>query len=116
MKFTERGLATIRKGLDLMANQPMPIQEQQRLQGLPEYQLATAMAATTYTSLPDMFNHFERGYELYLTLLDEPSSINNRSRQRLGFTFTPLKQRCVQRTWSKRRNGWRKWKVSIALT
>ncbi|KOF27223.1 hypothetical protein ACX09_20850, partial [Vibrio alginolyticus] len=40
---------------------------------LPEYQLATAMAATTYTSLPDMFNHFERGYELYLTLLDDPS-------------------------------------------
>ncbi|ELA8169398.1 hypothetical protein HYO42_04875 [Vibrio parahaemolyticus] len=73
MKFTERGLATIQKGLDLMANQPMPIQEQQRLQGLPEYQLATAIAATTYTSLPDMFNHFERGYELYLTLLDEPS-------------------------------------------
>ncbi|MCV5656233.1 hypothetical protein OFN54_33340, partial [Escherichia coli] len=33
MKFTERGLATIQKGLDLMANQPMPIQEQQRLQG-----------------------------------------------------------------------------------
>ncbi|EGR2720514.1 hypothetical protein DUG83_03345 [Vibrio parahaemolyticus] len=73
MKFTERGLATIQKGLDLMANQPMPIQKQQRLQGLPEYQLATAMAATTYTSLPDMFNHFERGYELYLALLDEPS-------------------------------------------
>lgn len=48
MKFTERGLATIQKGLDLMANQPMPIQEQQRLQGLPEYQLATAMAATTF--------------------------------------------------------------------
>ncbi|MCR9566201.1 hypothetical protein NB482_11520 [Vibrio alginolyticus] len=73
MKFTERGLATIQKGLDLMANQPVPLQEQQRLQGLPEYQLATAMAATTFTSLPDMFNHFDRGYELYLSLLDEPS-------------------------------------------
>jgi hypothetical protein len=73
MKFTERGLATIQKGLDLMANHPVPLQEQQRLQGLPEYQLATAMAATTFTSLPDMFNHFERGYELYLSLLNEPS-------------------------------------------
>ena len=73
MKFTERGLATIQKGLDLMANQPVPLQEQQRLQGLPEYQLATAMAATTFTALPDMFNHFERGYELYLSLLDESS-------------------------------------------
>lgn len=31
------------------------------------------MAATTFTSLPDMFNHFERGYELYLSLFDEPS-------------------------------------------
>ncbi len=73
MKFAERGLATIQKGLDLMASQPIPVQEQQRLQGLPEYQLATAMAATTYTALPDMFNHFERGYELYLALLNDPS-------------------------------------------
>jgi len=73
MKFTESGLATIQKGLDMMADRPIPVQAQQRLQGLPEYQLATAMAATTYTSLPDLFNHFERGYELYLTLLDEPS-------------------------------------------
>ncbi len=56
-----------------MASQPIPAQEQQRLQGLPEYQLATAMAATTYTALPDMFNHFERGYELYLALLNDPS-------------------------------------------
>ena len=73
MKFTERGLATIQKGLDLMAHQPLPIQEQQRLQGLPEYLLATAMAATTYTALPDMFNQFERGYELYLALFNDPS-------------------------------------------
>ncbi|WP_417877865.1 hypothetical protein [Vibrio sp.] len=73
MKFTESGLATIQKGLDLMASQPIPVQEQQRLQGLPEYLLATAMAATTYTALPDMFNHFERGYELYLALINDPS-------------------------------------------
>lgn len=73
MKLTERGLATIQKGLDLIASQPMPLKDQQRLRGLPEYQLATAMAAATFTSLPDMFNHFERGYELYLSLLDEPS-------------------------------------------
>ncbi|MGY0615110.1 hypothetical protein [Vibrio sp. FJH11] len=73
MKFTEHGLTTIQKGLDLMLNQPIPVHEQQRLQGLPEYHLATAMAATTYTALPDMFNHFERGYEMYLVLLDEPS-------------------------------------------
>jgi hypothetical protein len=73
MTFTERGLATIQKGLDLMANQPIPVHEQQRLQGLPEYHLAIAMAAVTFTALPDMFNHFERGYDLYLTLLDDPS-------------------------------------------
>ncbi len=73
MKFTESGLATIQKGLDMMTDRPIPVPAQQRLQGLPEYQLATAMAATTYTSLPDLFNHFERGYELYLSLLDEPS-------------------------------------------
>ena len=31
------------------------------------------MAAVTYTSLPDMFNHFERGYDLYLNLLNDPA-------------------------------------------
>ena len=31
------------------------------------------MAAITYTSLPDMFNHFERGYDLYLNLLNDPT-------------------------------------------
>ncbi|MDF2155232.1 hypothetical protein [Vibrio sp. CAU 1672] len=79
LKITERGLATIQKGIDLMANQPIPLQEQQRLNGLPEYQLATAMAATTFTALPDLFNHFERGYELYLSLLNNP-----------GFTQQPF--------------------------
>ena len=39
--------------------------------GLPEYYLSRAMAATTFTQLPGMFNHFEPGYELYLQLLAE---------------------------------------------
>lgn len=69
MKYTEQGLATIAKGLDLLQNDATPIHEQQIRQGLPESLLAQAIAAATFTSLPDMFNHFERGYDLYLDLL-----------------------------------------------
>lgn len=73
MKHTEQGLATISKGLDLVAANPTPIQEQQIRQGLPESLLAKAIAGATFTALPDMFNHFERGYDLYIELLDEPA-------------------------------------------
>lgn len=69
MKYTEQGLATIAKGLDLLQSNSTPIQEQQIRQGLPESILAQAIAASTFTSLPDMFNHFERGYDLFLDLL-----------------------------------------------
>lgn len=72
MKFTEEGLATINKGLGMLHTLPPSLSEQQRIQGLPEGYLARAIAATTYTSLPDMFNHFDRGYELYLELFSEP--------------------------------------------
>ncbi|USD43719.1 hypothetical protein J4N42_16245 [Vibrio sp. SCSIO 43135] len=71
MKHTEQGLATISKGLALMADSNIPLQEQLIRQGLPETLLAKAIAATTFTSLPDMFNHFERGYDLYLELLSD---------------------------------------------
>lgn len=73
MKYTEQGLATISKGLDLLASQPVALDKQARIQGLPESLLARSIAASTFTSLPDMFNHFERGYDLFLDLLDEPS-------------------------------------------
>lgn len=69
MKYTEQGLATISKGLDLIQSEPKAISDQVYRQGLPENQLAQAIAGATYTSLPDMFNHFERGYEIYLDLL-----------------------------------------------
>ncbi|MGY3572733.1 hypothetical protein [Vibrio paucivorans] len=71
MKHTEQGLATISKALALMADSNIPLQEQLIRQGLPETLLAKAIAATTFTSLPDMFNHFERGYDLYLELLSD---------------------------------------------
>ncbi|UPQ90339.1 hypothetical protein [Vibrio sinaloensis] len=73
MKYTEQGLATISKGLDLLASQPIALEKQARIQGLPESLLARSIAASTFTSLPDMFNHFERGYDLFLDLLHEPS-------------------------------------------
>jgi len=73
MKFTEQGLATIAKGIGLLNTLPKDISQQERIQGLPEAHLAQAMAAITYTSLPDMFNHFERGYDLYLNLLNDPT-------------------------------------------
>tara|TARA_Y100001960_G_scaffold128215_1_gene136512 strand:+ start:3791 stop:4465 length:675 start_codon:yes stop_codon:yes gene_type:complete len=71
MKYVEKGLATIDKSLTLLNSIEQPVAEQARVQGLPEAYLTRAMAATTYTSLPDMFNHFERGYDLYLDLLSE---------------------------------------------
>ena len=73
MKLTEQGLATIGKGIGLLTTLPKNINQQVRIQGLPEGLLAQAMAAVTYTSLPDMFNHFERGYDLYLNLLNDPA-------------------------------------------
>ncbi|UTT86505.1 hypothetical protein LZI70_13875 [Vibrio pelagius] len=71
MKYVEKGLATIDKSLTLLNSIEQPVAEQARVQGLPEAYLTRAMAATTYTSLPDMFNHFDRGYDLYLDLLSE---------------------------------------------
>ncbi|MGF1910952.1 hypothetical protein L4C38_16075 [Vibrio kasasachensis] len=73
MELTEQGLATIAKGIALLDTLPENIDQQERIQGLLESHLAQAMAAITYTSLPDMFNHFERGYDLYLNLLNDPS-------------------------------------------
>lgn len=69
MKYTEQGLATITKGLDLLSTESTPTNDQLRIQGVPESILTRAIAASTFTSLPDMFNHFERGYDLYLELL-----------------------------------------------
>lgn len=69
MKYTEQGLTIIGKGLDLLHTQDTPIDQQEYRQGLPETLLAKSIAATTFTSLPDMFNHFERGYDLFLDLL-----------------------------------------------
>lgn len=68
MKYTERGLATLDKGLSLLS-ESQNVAEQPRRQGLPVNQLATAVAAATFTALPDLFNRFERGYDLYLSLL-----------------------------------------------
>src|SRR5690606_29233713 len=75
MKFTEQGLSTINKGLALLHTLPSSLEKQERIQGLPESYLVRAMAAATFTALPDMFNHFERGYDLYLNLLDEPGFV-----------------------------------------
>lgn len=72
MKYVEKGLATIDKGLVLLRSELTPLDQQSRVQGIPEGYLTRAVAAVTYSSLPDMFNHFERGYDLYLALLTEP--------------------------------------------
>ena len=71
MKYVEKGLSTIDKSLVLLKDADQPIHEQPRVQGLPDSYLTRAMAAVTYTSLPDMFNHFDRGYDLFLSLLAE---------------------------------------------
>lgn len=71
MKYVEQGLAKIGKGLNLLANENTAISEQDIISGIPESYLTRALAAATYSQLPDMFNHFERGYDLYLGLLSE---------------------------------------------
>ncbi|WP_299946671.1 hypothetical protein [uncultured Microbulbifer sp.] len=71
MKHVEQGLGTIAEGLGLLSDKTTPLPLQEIRQGLPEAVLAKAIAANTYTSLPDMFNHFERGYDLYLDLLSD---------------------------------------------
>jgi hypothetical protein len=72
MKYVEQGLAKIGKGLNLLATETTPIEDQPVVSGLPNSYLTRALAAATYSQLPDMFNHFERGYDLYLALLSEP--------------------------------------------
>lgn len=72
MKYVEQGLAKIGKGLNLLATETTSIEEQPVVSGLPKSYLTRALAAATYSQLPDMFNHFERGYDLYLNLLSEP--------------------------------------------
>ncbi|CAH6840322.1 conserved exported hypothetical protein [Vibrio chagasii] len=71
MKYVEKGLSTIDKSLGQLKDEDQPIHVQPRVQGLPDSYLTRAMAAVTYTSLPDMFNHFDRGYDLFLSLLSE---------------------------------------------
>ncbi|MDD9194974.1 hypothetical protein PVK62_03890 [Aliivibrio sp. S3MY1] len=72
MKYVEQGLAKIGKGLNLLATESASIEDQPVVSGLPNSYLTRALAAATYSQLPDMFNHFERGYDLYLVLLSEP--------------------------------------------
>jgi hypothetical protein len=71
LSHTEQGLDDIQRGMGKLADQPLQLAQQQRVQGLPEYHLATALAATNFTSVPDFFNRFERGYDLFLQLLDD---------------------------------------------
>ncbi len=77
MRYSEEGLATIEKGLSLLSSQVTQSSQhtassEEIRNGLPVQMLAMAVAATTYTAMPDMFNHFERGYDLYLNLLADP--------------------------------------------
>ncbi|ENM3917597.1 hypothetical protein DDN19_001884 [Vibrio cholerae] len=77
MRYSEEGLATIEKGLSLLSSQATQSSEhtassEEIRNGLPVQMLAMAAAAATYTAMPDMFNYFERGYDLYLNLLADP--------------------------------------------
>jgi len=72
MKYVEQGLAKIDKGLDLLNANPIPLEDQRIVSGIHEYHLTQAISASTFTLLPDMFNYFERGYDIYLSLLARP--------------------------------------------
>jgi hypothetical protein len=71
MAFTERGLARMDKALTLLLSTSESSSELSRVNGLLEPHLVKAMAASTFTSVPDLFNHFDRGYELYGELLND---------------------------------------------
>ncbi|CAM3798607.1 hypothetical protein VA7868_01044 [Vibrio aerogenes CECT 7868] len=71
MKYAERGISTIAKGLGLLPGEAAETAQYPLRQGMPVPVLAKAIAAATYTSLPDMFNQFDRGYDLYLQLLHD---------------------------------------------
>ncbi|MCG7495320.1 hypothetical protein MHO82_00415 [Vibrio sp. Of7-15] len=71
LRYTEHGLARMNKALDLLNQQATPVTQQIQINGLYESHLVKAVAGTTFTSVPDFFNHFERGYELYLDLLED---------------------------------------------
>ncbi|UXI03762.1 hypothetical protein [Photobacterium sp. TY1-4] len=72
MRLVEEGVAKIEKGLSLQAASLVPLTQQRVLSGIPESFLAQAIAASTLTSLPEMFHQFEPGFELYLSLLALP--------------------------------------------
>jgi hypothetical protein len=79
MKHTEKGLATITKGLDMLGSKAdLGASDMSIRQGVPSTILARAIAASTFTSLPDMFNHFERGYDLYLDLMVDEQFVSQR--------------------------------------
>lgn len=66
MKHVEKGIAQIDKGLSLLDSES---HGSELVAGLPAPYLAKANAAVVLTTLPDMFNQFDKGYELYLELL-----------------------------------------------
>ncbi|WP_375748317.1 hypothetical protein [Vibrio sp. HN007] len=68
MKHVEKGIAQIDKGLSLLKSNQ---NEEELVMGLPYSYLAQANAAVVFTTLPSMFNQFDKGYELYLELLSQ---------------------------------------------
>ncbi|GLO60544.1 hypothetical protein MACH09_10520 [Vibrio sp. MACH09] len=68
MKYVEQGIASIDKGLALIDADPDNENNRETVMGLPGQVLAQANAATVFTELPDMFNQFDKGYEIYLDL------------------------------------------------
>ena len=68
----EAGLQAIDKSLSLLDAATDHTQITLRRLGLDQRCLTQAVAAITYTAVPKMFNRFERGYDLFITLLDSP--------------------------------------------
>ena len=73
IKHVEQGVANINKGLTLLENDTVKLGQQNRFNALRESHIARAIAAATLSDLPDRFNQFERGYDLFLILLAEPN-------------------------------------------
>ncbi|WP_432451836.1 hypothetical protein ACRRS0_12350 [Agarivorans sp. QJM3NY_29] len=72
LNFTADGLARMDKALNMIG----PNHWQQQYRSLPQALYMQAMAAITYSSVPQFFNYQERGFELFRQVLADPQLLN----------------------------------------
>ncbi len=71
LSYTSSGVDYIQQGIDLVRQQSTPTANQPIVAGLPKNHFTLSVAAAVYTALPRFFNSFTRGYDLYITLMND---------------------------------------------